>query len=118
MRFFSVTPRIVIGENSSASVMSFPRLRTSLSRHGAGKCLLLRFLLCAALGRFCLRLGRRLGGCFRWRAVAAHGPPGVRRLLLRYVAERSPVGFLGLLLGRDIRRCLDVVGIPVFGNGI
>ena len=33
MRFFSVTPRIVIGENSSVSVMWFPRIRTSLSRH-------------------------------------------------------------------------------------
>src|SRR6267143_3548159 len=120
MRFFSVTPRIVIGENSSVSVIcSFlayghhcPGM--ALGRIGAGKCLL---LLCGALGGFGLRLGwRRLGRRFRRRTVAAHRPPGVQTLLFRYVAERPPVGPLGVLLGRDFRRCLGLVVLAIFGR--
>src|SRR5258705_2994831 len=116
MRFFSVTPRIVIGENSSVSVISgFLEYGTSLSRHDAGKCLLL--LLCGALGGFGLRLGRRrLGRRFRRRTVAAHRPPGVQTLLFRYVAERPPVGPLGVLLGRDFRRRLGFVLLAIFGR--
>ena len=87
MRFFSSTPRIVIGENSSVPDMSGFLVRTSLSRQMS---VCLDFLLfgggvglCCVLGRFFyfgLRLRSLVGslvGSLGRRAVAAHGSPGV-----------------------------------------
>src|SRR6185312_16649141 len=99
MRFFSVTPRIVIGENSSISVMSFTRMGHHCPGTAPGDVFLL--LPCGAFGGFRLRLGRRrLRGGLRRCAVAAHRSPGVLLLLFRDIAERPAVGPLGILRPR------------------
>src|SRR5580765_7119799 len=111
MRFFSSTPRIVIGENSSVPDMSGFLVRTSLSRQMS----LFRLLLfgggvglCCVLGLFFyfgLRL-RSLVGSLGRRAVAAHGSPGVGALLLRNIAERPLVRLFRVFLARSFRRSL------------
>src|SRR5712672_3376659 len=52
MRFFSSTPRIVIGENSSVPDMSVFLVRTPFSRQRAGRCLLFRFYCLVAVSVF------------------------------------------------------------------
>src|SRR4051812_32889429 len=122
MRFFKVTPRIVIGENSSVSDISgfLAPFLDILVRQDAGGCLLPGLLpggclglgsrLCSVpgsilgsiLGRFRLGLGSILGR----RVAAADGSPGIGGFFFLDVTKRSLIGALGLFLGLDLRTCL------------
>ena len=57
-------------------------------------------------------LAAAFGGALSLRTV----PQGSRLLLFRYVAERPPVGPLGVLLGRDFRRRLGLVLLAISGR--